>query len=89
MVYDIANMLFATGSIGINVLFHIVVGVENDLDNAVLVHLFDEILTQTRILLASSTHQCESVIFLSLRVHAALGQASTHSPQPIHRRTSC
>lgn len=47
---------------GSNVLLHIVVGVENDLDNAVLVHPFDEILAQAGILLTRSAQQSESII---------------------------
>ena len=81
-------MFFSAGSVGVNVLLHIVVGVENDLDNAVLVHPLDKILAQTGILLTGSAQQGESVILFSLRVQAALGQASTHSPQPMQRRAS-
>ena len=42
-VYNVANMLFSAGSIGVDVLLHIVVGIENDFDNTVFVHPLDEI----------------------------------------------
>ena len=63
-VYDVADVFLAAGSVGIDVLLYIIVGIQNDPDNAVLVCPFDKVLAHPGILLAGSAQQGEPVVFL-------------------------
>ena len=63
-VYVVADVFLAAGGVGVDVCLHIVVGVQNDPDDAVLVGPLDEILAQAGILLAGSAQKGQTVVFL-------------------------
>ena len=63
-VHDVTDVLFALKGVGINILLHISVGVLDHLEDALLVRPFDEVLCQTRILLAGASHDDNAEIVL-------------------------
>ena len=63
-VHNVADVFLTTRSVGIDVLAHIVVSIQNDLDDAFLVCPLDEVLAHAGILLAGSAQQGQAVILL-------------------------
>lgn len=63
-VHNIANVFLAARCGAVDIVFHVFVGIQDDLNYTVLIRPFDEVFAQTRVSLSGSSKKCEAVIFL-------------------------
>ena len=63
-VDDVADVFLAAGRIFVDIVRYVLISVEDDFDDAVCIHPLDKVLAKTRIFLAGSAQQGQTVIFL-------------------------